>query len=47
MIAYTISIGVAAMNAQTGDLEMLIDAADRALYFAKASGRDRYCTADD
>ena len=37
----TISLGVAAIDAATPDLDHLLSAADKALYAAKAAGRDR------
>lgn len=45
-VHYTVSIGVAAVVDETEDLREVIQAADRALYRAKADGRDRYHTAD-
>jgi diguanylate cyclase (GGDEF)-like protein len=43
----TVSIGVAASGNVRCDLVDLLAAADRALYQAKAEGRDRVCTASD
>ena len=43
----TVSVGVATMGAKTGNLEPLLAAADRALYRAKARGRNRVEPADD
>lgn len=40
----TISLGVATMNAGTSGLDELLAQADMALYRAKESGRNRYCT---
>lgn len=37
----TISLGVAALNDQLGELDGLLDLADQALYTAKAAGRNR------
>lgn len=42
-IGFTASIGVAERPADSSDLEALISAADRQLYEAKASGRNRVC----
>ncbi len=39
-IAITISIGCAAITAHDRDIEELIERADRALYAAKAAGRN-------
>jgi diguanylate cyclase (GGDEF)-like protein len=39
--AVTVSAGVAAVTAETTDTVMLLDACDRALYRAKAAGRNR------
>ncbi|MGE3313794.1 MAG: diguanylate cyclase [Planctomycetaceae bacterium] len=41
----TVSIGVALRNESTRTPEMLLKAADEALYMAKQSGRNRVCTA--
>jgi diguanylate cyclase (GGDEF)-like protein len=40
-IPVTVSIGIAVTDARTADLDGLLSAADRALYTAKTSGRDR------
>jgi diguanylate cyclase (GGDEF)-like protein len=42
-VPVTISIGVSVMDATDPNLEMLLDRADRALYSAKQSGRNRVC----
>jgi diguanylate cyclase (GGDEF)-like protein len=44
MVTVTVSIGVAALDVDGGDLFELLSAADAALYRAKKSGRDRVCT---
>jgi diguanylate cyclase (GGDEF)-like protein len=41
----TISAGVACSGSHTDGVEVLLQDADRALYHAKAAGRDRVCTA--
>lgn len=41
VIRYTVSIGLAPMQAGIAGLEELLERADRALYAAKAAGRDR------
>ncbi len=43
-VTVTVSIGVAALGVDGGDLFELLAAADAALYRAKKSGRDRVCT---
>ncbi|WJH39635.1 GGDEF domain-containing protein [Aliirhizobium terrae] len=40
-IPVTVSIGIAVTDAKTADLDALLSSADRALYSAKTSGRDR------
>jgi diguanylate cyclase (GGDEF)-like protein len=40
-LAPTISLGVATLDGSTPDLDHLLSAADKALYAAKAAGRDR------
>jgi len=44
-VGYTISMGVATTEDGTDDIESLYATADRALYRAKAAGRDRVATA--
>ena len=44
--AMTVSVGVATLGADTVSREGLIDEADKALYVAKESGRNRVCTFD-
>jgi len=46
-LGITISIGVAAAPKHGCDIKSLVKAADRALYRAKGSGRNRVCTVDD
>ncbi len=41
----TVSVGAACTDAPSGDLEVVVAAADRALYAAKRSGRNRVCLA--
>jgi diguanylate cyclase (GGDEF)-like protein len=43
----TVSIGVAETNATMASIFDLIKLADKALYIAKDSGRNRVCAADD
>jgi len=43
LVGATISIGVAVLGTHGSDLSELLDAADRALYRAKHTGRDRVC----
>ncbi|HAC92216.1 MAG TPA: hypothetical protein DCF63_16555, partial [Planctomycetaceae bacterium] len=42
-IHFTVSIGVAAFSDQNTNLDMLLDKADKALYRAKKSGRNKVC----
>jgi diguanylate cyclase (GGDEF)-like protein len=44
-LAVTLSAGVAVLDTQTGDLGTLLEAADAALYQAKAEGRNRVAVA--
>lgn len=43
-ITLTISIGVAARESGTPDMDVLMSLADQALYAAKEAGRNRTCT---
>ena len=45
LISLTISIGVAAAGSMTDDIDLLLMQADRALYDAKNTGRNRVCVA--
>ena len=40
----TVSIGVAARDANTSDMDVLVSLADQALYAAKKAGRNQICT---
>ena len=42
-VRFTVSIGVAALNAEHKTFSMLLDKADHALYKAKAEGRNQVC----
>jgi diguanylate cyclase (GGDEF)-like protein len=46
IVGVTISIGVAVLGVHGADLSELLDAADRALYRAKRTGRNRVCLAE-
>ena len=46
IVGVTVSLGVAVLGVHGADLCELLDAADRALYRAKRTGRDRVCLAD-
>ena len=43
----TISVGVSTFPAHGDSRERLLDLADKAMYLAKALGRDHVCSADD
>jgi diguanylate cyclase (GGDEF)-like protein len=45
IVGATVSIGVAVLGPHGGDLGELLESADRALYRAKRTGRDRVCLA--
>lgn len=45
-ITLTISVGIASYGDTTNNINMLIEEADRALYQAKKSGRNKICVAD-
>jgi diguanylate cyclase (GGDEF)-like protein len=44
-VGATVSIGVAVLGSHGGDLGELLESADKALYRAKRTGRDRVCLA--
>jgi diguanylate cyclase (GGDEF)-like protein len=46
IVGVTVSIGVAVLSSHGGDLSELLNAADKALYRAKRTGRDRVCLSD-
>lgn len=46
-VEVTVSVGVAVSQSETVDTDDLVTRADRALYAAKASGRDTVCVGDD
>jgi diguanylate cyclase (GGDEF)-like protein len=43
-INYTVSIGVATLIEKTSNINMLLNEADKALYKAKQTGRNRVCS---
>lgn len=43
IIKYTCSIGISTLSPEFNTIDQWLDAADKALYLAKNSGRDRYC----
>jgi diguanylate cyclase (GGDEF)-like protein len=45
-VGATVSIGVAVLGSHGGDLGELLESADKALYRAKRTGRDRVCLAN-
>jgi diguanylate cyclase (GGDEF)-like protein len=45
-VGVTVSIGVAVLGSHGGDLGELLESADKALYRAKRTGRDRVCLAN-
>ncbi|MCP3867833.1 MAG: GGDEF domain-containing protein [Gammaproteobacteria bacterium] len=42
-VKFTVSIGIASMSADNQDLDATIQSADKALYKAKTTGRNRWC----
>ena len=46
IVGVTVSIGVAVLGSHGGDLGELLESADKALYRAKRTGRDRVCLAN-
>ena len=46
IVGVTVSVGVAVLGHHGDDLGQLLEAADRALYRAKGTGRDRVCVSD-
>jgi diguanylate cyclase (GGDEF)-like protein len=43
----TISIGVSSLSQNCNDLDLLLDLADKALYKAKNTGRNKVCNSSD
>ena len=44
-VSATVSIGVAALDSEVGDVRALFESTDSALYFAKKQGRNRVVAA--
>lgn len=46
-VFFTISLGVAPITADVADLKTALNAADKAMYHAKRTGRNRVCTSEE